>query len=92
MLSVFLFASQAAQVAAASLDLREFMQYVADAAAIGACGFAWRTNARVTRLETVLMEPELGLVSVVSRLRDRGVSTPADFPGIHPQDVPRHKR
>lgn len=83
---------QAAQTVATSIDLREFMQYVADAAAIGACGFAWRTNARVTRLETMLTEPKLGLVDVVSDLRDRGVATPADFPGIHPPDAARQKR
>lgn len=55
--------------AIADNPVRDFIQYIADAAALGAFGFAWRTNTRVTRLETVLAEPDLGVIPSVTHLR-----------------------
>lgn len=48
--------------ASSATGLREFMQYIANAAAVGAFLFAWRTNTEVTRIKTVLMEPKTGNV------------------------------
>jgi hypothetical protein len=50
--------------------LKDFVQYVADVAAIGAFGFAWRTNTRVTRLETILTEPTTGVVDGLQGTRN----------------------
>lgn len=50
-------------------SLKDFIQYIADAAAIGAFGFAWRTNTRVTRVETLLTEPRAGVVDGLSNVR-----------------------
>lgn len=41
---------------------RDFLLYVADASALGAFGFAWRTNARLSRIETMLTEPSIGAI------------------------------
>ncbi|HEY4133512.1 MAG TPA: hypothetical protein VGM50_23030 [Gemmatimonadaceae bacterium] len=60
-----------AQVAAAAINsgIRDLMQYIGNAAAVGAFVFAWRTNTRVTRLETVMTEPDIGIVSTISPLK-----------------------
>lgn len=50
------------QDAASTTGFREFIQYVANGAAVGAFLFAWRTNTEVTRIKTVLMEPKTGNV------------------------------
>lgn len=95
MLTILLLYTQTVSPEAA-ISLRDLVQYIANGAAVGAFVFAWRTNTELTRIKTVLMEPQLGLVSVVSRLREaselRGVQTPPDFPGIHPQEHPTRKR
>jgi IS5 family transposase len=41
---------------------RDFLLYVADAAAVGAFAFAWRTSARLARIETILTESEIGVI------------------------------
>lgn len=58
-----------AATASAPLELRDLVQYIANAAAIGAFVFAWRTNTRVTRIETVLSEPEQGVIPTLSGMR-----------------------
>lgn len=45
---------------------RDFGVYIADAAAMGAAGFAWRTNARLARIETILAERKTGVVDTVA--------------------------
>ena len=78
-----------------AISLRDLVQYVANAAAVGAFIFAWQTKAELTRIKTALFEDEIGIVPIVGRLRrameDRPVATPPDFPGIHPPERSRHK-
>lgn len=64
LLSLFQDAALAARAAASSdTPFREIGIYFADAAALGAFGFAWRANAALVQLRTMLMDPDMGLAS-----------------------------
>lgn len=50
------------QSAISTNDVRAFAVYVGDAVAIGTFGFLWKLNARVARIETILLEKSTGIV------------------------------
>ena len=51
-------------------NVRDFGVYIADIAAAGAAGFAWRTNAQLARIEAILTERKSGVVDTVAEHGD----------------------
>lgn len=63
---------QLQQAAGPDTSLRDIAVYVADVAAISACGFAWRTNAAIVELRTLLQADEIGVIARLTRSTNQG--------------------
>jgi hypothetical protein len=59
---------QVTQAVSAAIGIRDLIQYVSEAAVMGTFAFAWKTNTRVTRMETMMSEPG-GVVPTIDPLR-----------------------
>ena len=56
----------------ASFDVLSVVQTITAAGVMGLIGWAFRFSARLTRLETVLLEPDLGVVPRVKGIAKQG--------------------
>jgi hypothetical protein len=54
------------------LDIQPVMQTITAAGVVGLIGWAFRFSARQTRIETVLLEPDLGIVPRMKGIAKQG--------------------
>lgn len=73
------------------MSLAEIAQTLTSAGVLGLVGFAFKFNARMTRLETVLLEPELGVVPRMRGIGKQGHTNTSDLQG-HRLMIDEHGR